>query len=470
MTNLVPVILAGGSGSRLWPTSRKSYPKQFLDLTDSGDTLLQLSLKRAQVLLNAYPCIIVTSEDYRFLVAQQAKESKVPIGSILLESSPRNTAAAIALAALEALDLYDSPRLLVQTADHYIRDPNAFGEVISQALQSSAPFILFGVEPTRPETGYGYIACGDELGVGFKVESFKEKPDSFSAQTYLESSKYLWNSGIFLLDAQAYLDALKKFEPAIYTACTEAFQNTSSDLDFKRVDGAAFDKSPCVSVDYAVIERCDNLVVIKYPGQWSDVGAWDSVAEYADHDTFGNSIQGDGILFESKNTFIRAESRLVVAMGLEDIVIVEARDAVMVCNASKTQDVKNLVEHLVSQGRTEGLEHPKVHRPWGFYETLIAAEKFLVKQLCVYPGASLSLQMHNHRAEHWIVVSGEAQAQIDNQIHTLQEDESVYIPLGSKHRLTNPGKLILTVIEVQSGSYISEEDILRFADIYGRDQ
>jgi mannose-1-phosphate guanylyltransferase/mannose-6-phosphate isomerase len=468
MTTLVPVLLAGGSGTRLWPTSRKSYPKQFVDLTGSGDSFLQSSLKRSAVMPNACPWIIVTGEDYRFLVAQQAKEADVSIGSILLEPSARNTAPAIVLAAFEALALHDSPKLLVQTADHHIKDLNAFGDVIGQAFQSTAPFVLFGVKPTHPETGYGYIECGEAQGNELLVSSFKEKPDLETAEAYLKSGNYLWNSGMFMLDAQAYLDALKTFEPSMYEACEKAYQNASSDLDFKRVDSNAFGKSPSLSIDYAVMERIKNLHVIPYLGDWSDVGAWDAVTTFANQDEAGNAIQGDGVLLESSNTLIRAESRLVTGIGLENLVVIETRDAVLVADATKTQHVKDLVEVLKSRNRKEATEHQKIYRPWGCYETLVLGERFQVKQIVVNPGASLSLQMHHHRAEHWVVVSGTAEVQVDDGIQMLTEDQSVYIPIGSKHRLTNPGKLPLTLIEVQSGGYLGEDDIVRFDDFYGR--
>ena len=468
MTTLVPVLLAGGSGTRLWPTSRKSYPKQFVDLTGSGDSFLQSSLKRSVVIPNACPWIIVTAEDYRFLVAQQAKEAGVSIGPILLEPSARNTAPAIALAAFEALALHDSPKLLVQTADHYIKDLNAFGKVITQAFQSTAPFVLFGVKPTHPETGYGYIECGEAQGDEFPASSFKEKPDRETAESYIKSGNYLWNSGMFMLDAQAYLDALKTFESSMYEACEKAYQNASSDLDFKRVDSEAFGKSPPLSIDYAVMERIKNLQVIPYLGDWSDVGAWDAVAALANQAKDGNAIQGDGVLLESSNTLIRAESRLVAGIGLNNLVVIETRDAVLVADATKTQHVGDVIEVLKLKSRKEATEHQVMYRPWGSYETLVLGDRFQVKQIVVNPGASLSLQMHHHRAEHWVVVSGTAEVQVDDTIQMLTEDQSVYIPIGSKHRLTNPGKLLLTLIEVQSGGYLGEDDIVRYDDTYGR--
>ena len=468
MTTLVPVLLAGGSGTRLWPTSRKSYPKQFVDLTGSGDSFLQSSIKRSRAIPDAAPWIIVTGEDYRFLVAQQANETEIKIGSILLEPIARNTAPAIALAALEALENHQSPKLLVQTADHYIQDLEAFGSVVREAFESNAPFVLFGVKPTRPETGYGYIECGAAESSAFLVKSFKEKPDLTTAESYLDAGNYLWNSGMFMLDAEAYLEALQEFEPEIFESCQRAYKNASSDLDFIRVDSSAFSESPCVSIDYSVMERLENLHVLPYQGDWSDVGAWDSVALLADQDAKGNAIQGDGVLLDSQNTFIRAESRLVTGVGLENLVVIETRDAVLIVDATKTQRIKELVDSLKSKNRKEATEHQKMCRPWGSYETLVLGERFQVKQIIVNPDASLSLQMHHHRAEHWVVVSGTAEVQVDNRIQMLTEDQSIYIPIGSKHRLTNRGKLPLTLIEIQSGGYLGEDDIVRFDDIYGR--
>ena len=469
MTTLVPVLLAGGSGTRLWPTSRKSYPKQFVDLTGSGDSFLQSSLKRSKVMPEAAPWIIVTGEDYRFLVAQQANETEIKVGSIILEPVARNTAPAIALAAFEALANHQSPKLLVQTADHYIEDLEAFGVVVREAFESEAPFILFGVKPTRPETGYGYIECGSAESSAFIVKSFKEKPDLTAAESYLNAGNYLWNSGMFMLDTEAYLEALQQFEPEIFEACQRAYQNASSDLDFKRVDSATFSDSPSVSIDYAVMERLENLHVLPYQGDWSDVGAWDSVASLADQDAEGNAIQGDGVLLDSQNTFIRAESRLVTGIGLDNLVVIETRDAVLIADATNTQRVKELVDSLKSEDRKEATEHQRMYRPWGSYETLVLGDRFQVKEIVVNPGASLSLQMHHHRAEHWVVVSGTAKVQVDDTIELLSENQSAYIPIGSKHRLSNTGKIPLIVIEVQSGGYVGEDDIVRFDDIYMRD-
>ena len=468
MTTLVPVLLAGGSGTRLWPTSRESYPKQFVDLTGSGESLLQSSLKRSAVIPNACPWIIVTGEDYRFLVAQQAKDTDVLIGSILLEPLARNTAPAIALAAFEALTLHDSPKLFVQTSDHYIKDLDAFGRAISQAFQSIAPFILFGVKPTYPETGYGYIKCGKPQGNEFLVSSFKEKPDQETAEAYLQSANYLWNSGMFMLDAQAYLNALKTFEPSMYEACQKSYQNALSDLDFKRVDSDAFAESPSLSVDYAVLERIKNLHVIQYQGDWSDVGAWDAVASLSNQDKGTNTIQGDGLLLESSNTFIRAESRLVAGLGLENLVVIETRDAVLVADATKTQNVKDILDTLKIQNRNEATVHQKVHRPWGSYEILIAGNGFQVKQIIINSNASISLQLHQYRAEHWIVVEGQALVEIDEEEVTLTAGQSAYIPIAAKHRLTNLESDPLKLIEVQTGDYLGEDDIVRFEDLYNR--
>jgi len=469
MSLLTPVLIAGGSGTRLWPTSRKSLPKQFVDLTDSGQSLLQATLARSTVMPDPAPWIIVTSEHYRFLVAQQAHEIGQTVDTILLEPSARNTAPAIALAAFEAVQRHENPKLLIQTADHHIENLDVFSETVKTAFHSEAPFILFGVDPSRPETGYGYIELGDMQSDGTHlVRSFKEKPDFETAMQYVNSGEYLWNSGMFMLDACAYLDALKEFEPEMYAHCQTAWNNATTDLDFKRAEPEAFDQCPSVSIDYALMERLRTLHVVPYRGDWSDVGSWDMVAAISKKDAQGNVTQGNTHLIDSEATFIRSESRLVTGIGLHNLVIVETRDAVLIADARRTQDVKRLVDDLKRLNIQAATEHQKMYRPWGSYETLIMGDRFQVKQIIVNPGASLSLQMHHHRAEHWVVVSGTAEVQIDEAKRILTEDQSVYIPLGSKHRLTNPGKLPLTLIEVQSGGYLGEDDIVRFDDHYGR--
>ena len=468
MATLVPVLLAGGSGTRLWPTSRKSYPKQFIDLIGSGDSFLQTSLKRSVVMPNACPWIIVTGEDYRFLVAQQAKEAAVPIGPILLEPSARNTAPAIALAAFEALELHNSPKLLVQTADHYIKDLNAFGKVIDQAFQSAAPFVLFGVQPTHPETGYGYIECGEAVEESFLVSSFIEKPDRKTAEAFIKTSRHLWNSGIFLLDAREYLDAIRSLQPLIYEACEKSHRLSSRDLDFKRVDKKTFEESPSISVDYALMERVKGLHVIRYQGDWLDVGEWNSVSTLLDKDANGNAIQGDGILLDSTDTFIRAESRLVAGIGLKNLAIIETGDAVLVSDVRKTQEIKELIVILNSQEKQEATQHQKVHRPWGFYQTLVEGIGFKVKQIVVHSGASISLQRHRHRSEHWVIVSGKAEITLGESVTLMEENQSVYIPAGSIHRVRNNEETQLTIIEVQSGHYLKEDDIQRLDDDFGR--
>lgn len=470
MSTLVPVLLAGGSGTRLWPTSRKSYPKQFVDLADSGRSLLQATLKRAEVMNDPEPWIIVTSEDYRFLVAQQAQEVSAEIGSILLEPSARNTAPAIALAALDALSRYEQPKLIVQTADHHIENVERFGAAITKALTSEEPFVLFGVKPTHPETGYGYIEVDHNHAAHeiSRVDSFKEKPDHQTAQQYVQAGNYLWNSGMFLLDAERYLRALEQFEPGVFAACAAAFATSQVDLDFTRIDAVLFAESPSISIDYAVMERLDTLHVMPYDGDWSDVGAWDAVANLTPTAPDGNTTQGETVLIDSSNTFVRAESRLVAGIGLDHLVIVETRDAVLVADSRKTQDVKKLVDSLKASGHKVATEHQKMYRPWGSYETLVLGTRFQVKQIIVNPGSSLSLQMHHHRAEHWVVVSGTAEVQVNDTTKLMTEDQSIYIPIGATHRLTNPGKLPLTLIEVQSGGYLGEDDIVRFEDVYGR--
>ena len=414
--------------------------------------------------------VVMTNSDFRFIVAEQLQEIGIDPSAIVIEPEGRNTAPAISLAALAAQEVDPEALLLVLPSDHVITKLAALHSGIRAAteLATGGHLVTFGIEAAAPETGYGYIERAEAIQSGYHVARFVEKPDLEQAQTYVDSGQYYWNSGMFMLDTEAYLEALHKFEPAIFEACQMAYQNASSDLDFKRVDSAAFSDSPSVSIDYAVMERLENLHVLPYQGDWSDVGAWDSVASLADQNAEGNAVQGDGVLLDSQNTFIRAESRLVTGIGLENLVVIETRDAVLIADATKTQNVKELVDLLKSNDRKEATEHQRMYRPWGSYETLVMGDRFQVKQIVVNPGASLSLQMHHHRAEHWVVVSGTAEVQVDDGIQMLTEDQSVYIPIGSKHRLTNPGKLPLTLIEVQSGGYLGEDDIVRFDDAYGR--
>lgn len=466
---LVPVLLAGGSGTRLWPTSRESYPKQFVPLVDPEHSLLQLAAVRQRHLPNATGWIVVTGDDYRFLVAQQLAETGVSVDAIMLEPMAKNTAPAVALAALEACTRHADPMLLVQTADHLIQDVGALVASVELGFASGEGAVLFGVVPTRAETGYGYIEQGKALANGlYHVASFREKPDEVTATAYLESGRYLWNSGMFLLSAKLYLEQLAAFEPDMYACVEQAFRLSQDDLDFKRVAKEPFEKITGQSIDYAVMERLETAAVVPYTGDWSDVGAWDSVAQALPSDERGNQTQGDVHLLECTNTYVRSEQRLVGVLGLSDAVVVETRDAVLVAHRDRAQDVKQLVSALKHLGRPEGTVHQKVHRPWGSYETLVLGPRFQVKQIVVNPGASLSLQMHHHRAEHWIVVSGTAQVEVDKAEQLLTEDQSIYIPIGATHRLTNPGKVGLVLIEVQSGSYLGEDDIVRFTDVYGR--
>lgn len=466
---LVPVLLAGGSGTRLWPTSRASYPKQFVPLVDPNLSLLQSAVQRQRALPDATGWIVVTGDDYRFLVAQQVAETGIPVDAIVLEPAAKNTAPAVALAALEALSRYADPVLLVQTADHLIQDVDALVDAVRIGLESGLESVLFGVVPTRAETGYGYIEQGPEIRSGvFAVASFREKPDLETADGYLKTGRHLWNSGMFLLNAKAYVTHLAEFEPAMWALIEQGFQEASHDLDFKRIAKAPFDQITGQSIDYAVMERLQDAVVVPYAGDWSDVGAWDSVAHALMSDARGNQSQGDAVLIDCSNTYVRSEQRLVGVIGVSDTVVVETRDAVLVTHRDRAQDVKQLVEQLKQHGRPEASLHQKVYRPWGTYETLVLGERFQVKQIMVRPSASLSLQMHHHRAEHWIVVSGTAQVEVDGREQLLSENQSTYIPIGSTHRLTNPGKVPLVLIEVQSGNYLGEDDIVRFNDVYGR--
>ena len=468
---LVPVILSGGSGTRLWPVSRASYPKQFVNLIDSDRSLLQMAVGRINGLnIEHTGWLVVANNEHRFLIADQLQQINANVERVILEPVARNTAPAVALAALYALKLYEEPKLLIQTADHVISDREYFCGAVERAYHSGQPMITFGVQPTRPETGYGYIQAGElisDTGLS-KVERFVEKPDLATAEQYLEEGGYLWNSGMFLLDARIYLDELGKYNAAMLLACEEAIEKSKIDLDFCRVDEDAFSKSPSDSIDYAVMERSEKVSVLPFESGWSDLGAWDAVLEQLPTDKNGNAVIGDGLIESSRNTLIRSERRLVAALGVEDLLIVETPDVVLISKKEAAQDVKQIVERLRTSDRTEADEHVIGYRPWGTYESIAQGKNFQVKKIIVKPGKSLSLQMHHHRAEHWIVVSGVAEVVNDEKTLTLKENESTFIPLGVKHRLTNRGDVDLILIEVQSGSYLGEDDIIRFEDSYGR--
>jgi mannose-1-phosphate guanylyltransferase/mannose-6-phosphate isomerase len=469
---LIPVLLSGGVGSRLWPVSRELYPKQFLPLTGS-DSLLVQTLRRAGGIADAAAPIVVCNGEHRFLVAEQLRQCGVSPDAILLEPEGRNTAPAVAVAALQALKSDPDAVLLVLPADHVILEPQQFVAAVSQGLPAAheGKLVTFGIVPSAPETGFGYIRCGESLSDGVRrVGKFVEKPDRDTAQHYLDSGDYLWNSGMFLLRADRYLDELESFAPAIHRSAREALERGQRDLDFIRLDAEAFAACPSDSIDYAVMEHTANAVVVPLACGWSDVGSWSSLWEVETKDAIGNAVSGDVLLHDVDNSYVRAESRLVAAVGVDDLIIVETSDAVLVADKSRVQDVKHIVNALKAQQRDEATVHKQVYRPWGSYESLVVAGRFQVKRIVVNPGQQLSLQMHHHRAEHWIVVSGTAVVTCNDKEFLLGEDQSTYIPLGNRHRLANPGVIPLEIIEVQTGSYLSEDDIVRFQDVYGRDQ
>ncbi|SBS27031.1 Mannose-1-phosphate guanylyltransferase 1 [Marinomonas spartinae] len=464
--HIIPVILSGGVGSRLWPLSREHFPKQCLSLTGTQYSLLQQTAKRVTSLDVSMP-IVVCNEEHRFLIAQQLQEIGIKNASIVLEPNGRNTAPAIALSALEAKHkALDDALLLVLPADHVIRDTQAFEKSILQAaeLAQGSALVTFGVKPTRPETGYGYIRSGDN----FAVAEFVEKPDIGTAQAYLDSGDYLWNSGMFLFKAKSYLDELAIHRSDIFQAVSHAYEKRSEDMYFVRIDADAFASCPEESIDYAVMEQTQKAKVVTYEGDWSDIGAWDALYDYAEKDFDQNVLLGDVMSEGTSNCLVRSESRLVAAVGVKDLVIVETADAVLVMDKNNAQDVKKIVKRIQKEGREEHMFHTTVHRPWGTYQTVDLGERHQVKRIMVKPGEKLSVQMHHHRAEHWVVVSGTAKVQNGDKEILLTENESTYIPVGVVHALENPGKIPLELVEVQSGSYLGEDDIVRFSDRYGR--
>ncbi len=463
-----PVIMAGGNGSRLWPLSRALYPKQFLTLVGDA-SMLQATLQRLAGLEHDAPRVIC-NEAHRFLMAEQLARQGVNEAKILLEPHARSTAPAIALAALEAVGDGADPVLLVLAADHVIADVAALHDSIGHAvtLAERGMLITFGVVPMGPETGYGYIRRGPPVGAGYAVDAFVEKPDRDRARAYVESGDYYWNSGMFAFRASAYLDELERHQPAILGACRAAVDKAVVDLDFCRIDAEAFADCPAHSVDYAVMERTDRAVVVPLGAGWSDIGSWSSLWEVSDKDADGNTLSGDVLARDCRNTLVRADSRLVATLGVEDLIIAETKDAVLVARKDRVQKVNTLVEALRSQGRPEHSVHREVYRPWGKYDCVDNGGRHQVKRITVKPGASLSLQMHNHRAEHWVVVSGTARVTNGERTYQVTENESTFIPVGEVHALENPGVIPLELIEVQSGSYLGEDDIVRFKDKYGR--
>jgi mannose-1-phosphate guanylyltransferase/mannose-6-phosphate isomerase len=468
---LIPVILSGGSGTRLWPLSRKNLPKQFLALTGGG-TLFQQTVERTRTLTGIGAPIVVCSEEHRFLVAEQLRALQIEGASILLEPIPRNTAPAIALAAWQALAGDAGATLLVLPADHLIGDTRSFGEAVDKAIPIAEQgwLVTFGIRPDGPETGFGYIKRAESAGKsGFRVERFVEKPSAAKAKEYVEAGDYEWNSGMFLFKARRYLEELQQHAPKMHAATKAAFDAAHADLDFVRVDEATFAASPNSSIDYAVMEKTARAAVVPVSCAWSDIGSWDALWAASQRDADGNRLEGDVIAIDSRNCFVRGtDRRLVAALGLEDIVIVDTPDAVLVAPRDRVQDVKRLVDKIKADGRQEHVFHRKVYRPWGSYDSIDMGERFQVKRITVKPGAALSLQKHHHRAEHWVIVSGTAEVTRNDEVFLVAENESTFLPLGAVHRLRNPGKVPLELIEVQSGSYLGEDDIVRLEDVYGR--
>lgn len=467
---MIPVILSGGTGSRLWPISRQLNPKQFQSLVDTELSLLQATIQRLEGLDISVPRL-VCNEEHRFLAAEQLRKLGMADANILLEPVGRNTAPAVALAALQATANGEDPLLLVLPADHTIGDVAAFQSSINSAipLALDGKLVTFGIVPTYPETGYGYIEKGESVGEGaFRVSRFVEKPNLVLAQEYLLAKAFFWNSGMFLFRATRYLEELKKFSPQILSVCIEALNNGSQDSSFTRVDRALFATCPEDSIDYAVMERTSEAVMVAMNAGWSDIGSWSALCDTFAKDTEGNVFKGDVVAENTFNTYVHANSRLIATVGVEDLVIVETNDAILVAHKDQVQDVKKIVERLKQSDRNEYVNHREVYRPWGMYDSIDKGHRYQVKRIMVQPGAKLSVQMHHHRAEHWIVVSGTAKVTNGEKTYLITENQSTYIPIGQVHALENPGVIPLELIEVQSGSYLGENDIVRFEDKYGR--
>lgn len=459
------VIMAGGTGSRLWPLSRAGYPKQLLPLYEKT-TMLQSTVLRLTD-LPVQSSITVCNEENRFMVAEQLRNIDA-LSTIILEPEGRNTAPTIALAALEK-ELED-PVLLVLAADHIVQNQQKFTDAIAKSLPlaESGKLVTFGIVPTEPQVGFGYIERGAEIGNGYWVKSFREKPPAEVAQEYLDSGHYYWNSGIFMFRASRYLEELQENRPDIVSACRAAMESKARDLDFLRVGNAAFAKCPTESIDCAVMEQTNDAVVVPIDAGWSDIGSWSSLADLSEQDDNGNTAIGDVKILASENSYVRSEDKLVAAIGVSDLVIVSTKDAVLVASKDDAQDVKRITQELRDDSRKEWRDHREVFRPWGKYDTVDAGEYYQVKRITVNPGAKLSLQMHHHRAEHWVVVSGSAKVTNGDETFLLSQNESTYIPIGVKHSLENPDEIPLEIIEVQSGCYLGEDDIIRFEDNYGR--
>lgn len=482
--NIQPVILAGGSGTRLWPMSRSTHPKQFLPLLE-GSTLLDSTLDRMKGSFkdeSVLSPLIICGQENRFFVAEHFRRAGIDDGKIILEPCGRNTAPALTLAALHIMETADDAVMYVAPSDHLITDIPAFKRSSVKAIQYAIDghIATLGISPTSPETGFGYIRLGkllhdDVSDPAYYLQQFVEKPDLESAQNYLESGKYLWNSGIFILKASIWIENIKNFQPKIFKQCQLAYRQLRKDEYFYWIDEKAFSLCPGDSIDYTVMEKLTKSesekhpIVVKLDAGWSDVGSWSSYWDVQDKDSSGNVLKGDAMAFDTRDSLIFSSSRLVSAVGVENLVVVETKDAVLIIDREKTQDVKKVIEYLRRHNREELNYHREVHRPWGTYDTVDVGDRFIVKRIVVKPGGTLSLQMHHHRAEHWIVVKGTAKVTRGEEEFLLSENESTYIAIGQKHRLENPGNIPLEIIEVQSGAYLNEDDIVRFEDVYNRD-
>ena len=469
---ITPVILSGGSGTRLWPLSRKLHPKQLLPLLNQT-SLLQDTINRLDGLKGLDSTVIICNEEYRFMVAEQARATRIGASAIILEPVGRNTAPAIALAAFNALETDEDAVLLVLPADHDIKNVGAFHKAIETGQQQALDghFVTFGIVPDAPETGYGYIKSDALVSVNevANIKEFVEKPDLETATKYLKEGGYYWNSGMFMFKASEYLNVLQEHAPDIFAATQQAMSSADKDMDFIRIGIEEFKKCPSDSIDYAVMEKVNNAVVIPVDIGWSDVGSWSALHDIGEQDENDNIFIGDTLHVSTKNCYIRAEHKLVTTLGVENLVIVDTDDALLVANKSYVQDIKQIVDALNNEDREEAIQHKRVCRPWGCYQSIDQSDRFQAKRITVNPGAVLSLQLHHHRAEHWIVVNGTAKVTKGDEVFILSENESTYIPLGTKHRLENIGKIPLELIEVQTGSYLGEDDIVRFDDIYGRE-
>lgn len=467
---MLPVILCGGSGTRLWPLSRKMYPKQFLKFLHD-ETMLQKTLSRLKGLRVEHSPIIICNEEHRFIVAEQVRQCGIEDAVILLEPVGRNTAPAITSAAILATLTYNDPTLLVLSADHEIKDEAVFVAAINDAepLVSSGKLITFGIVPSSPETGYGYIKRGQSNGAGYEVDQFVEKPEKTVAEEFVNSGEYYWNSGMFMFKADVFLKELSQYKPNILKCCQQATDNMKSDFGFQRLNADAFSQCESESIDYAVMEKTKHCAVVPMDAGWSDIGSWKSLWQQADKNEDGNSLRGDVITSDTRDCYIHSDNRLIATIGMHNTIIVETSDAVLVADKNRAQDVKQIIDRLSAEDRPEENFHRDVYRPWGNFDSVDEGERYKVKRITVNPGARLSVQMHHHRAEHWIVVSGTAKVYRNDEEFILTENESIFIPLGNKHSLENPGIIPLEIIEVQSGAYLGEDDIVRFEDKYGRD-